>query len=418
MMMEWRSACLLCAVGVAWTLLAGCSSGPELGEAETALEQGDYARALARANEAIAQDTANAFPDPYLFKASVLRRRADSTMEAEQYIDLYRQAAAAEDSALAIDEDVDDEVAEARGQAYQREVRRGESAYNRANKYERPEVYRRAIGFFGAARVTQPDSARAALNEGFARLRVDQRAEAIPVLEHYVDRADTVALDAYKILGELYTANGRYEAATDLLDEATRTYPTDRALQALRLSVYNRSGDVDEALAAYREQIERTPEQPTYRYNYGALLLKAGRYAEAIEQLERAVEIRPDNAEGQYNLGAAYLNAALADEDTLGTIQAAAVALRDSAAAGLGDGNAPGQPTRPLSERRRALFENAIPPLERARTLTNQRLVDIPEKEALRQSACRALLVAYVRTQRPGRAAEVEDCTGFAQARR
>ena len=391
--------------------LGGCGSqSPELGEAESAVEDGDYEAALASVERALARDTVTA--DAYLYKATVLRQMADSTMAPDRYIDLHRRAAAAEDSAVALRSRASRRVRRTRQRVYDREVRRGELAYNRAAKYDEDDTFRRAIAFFGAAGATRPDSARPVLNEAFARLQVGQTEAAIPVLRRYVERADTAQNEAYKILGELYASAQQYEAATDLLDTATGVYPADPELQALRLNAYNRSGDVDEALAVYREQIERTPNRPAHRYNYGALLLKAERYAEAIDQLRRAVELRPDHAEGQYNLGAAYLNAALVRTDSVAR-------LRDTPADSLGETTAAveAQIAR-LDQRRLELFEQAIPPLERARRLTQEQYVDLEREATLRQDACRALLVAYVQTDRPNRAAQVEQCTGLARSAR
>jgi len=382
-----------------------------MGEAETALEEGNYEAAVARADEALERDSANT--DAYLFKARVLRQMADSAMAPDEYVELYRRAADAEADAMAVEEDdVDDDVREERQRIYDREMRRGESAYNRADKYGEGALFRRAIGFFGAAAATQPDSAQPALNEAFSRLKVEQTREVIPVLERYVERADTAKKEAYKMLGELYVSTQQYEAATDLLDRGTSVYPTDQALQALRLNAYNRSGDVDEALSAYREQVESFPEKASYRYNYGALLLKAERYSEAIDQLAAGVELRPDNARGQYNLGAAYLNAALVRADSI------AAADGDEGVGVPSIESISDDERAQLDQRREALLEKAIPPLERARTLTEEPYAQIENKTTIREDACRALLVAYVQTSRPNRAAQVQDCTGFARSGR
>jgi len=382
-----------------------------MGEAETALEEGNYEAAAARADAALERDSANT--DAYLFKARVLRRKADSTMAPDDYIELYRRAFDAEAEAVARrEQEVGSDVRARRQRIYDRELGRGESAYNRAGKYDDEASFRRAIGFFGAAAAIQPDSARPALNEAYARLKVGQTRNAIPALERYVERADTARKKAYKILGELYVSTQQYEAATDVLDRGTSVYPTDGALQALRLNAYNRSGDVDEALSVYREQVDAAPDKARLRYNYGALLLKADRYSEAIEQLRAAVELRPDNARGQYNLGAAYLNAALVRDDSIaaadgeeGTGLPSVESLSSSEREG-------------IEQRRSDLFKQAIPPLERARALTQEPYTDIENENTIRQDACRALLVAYVQTNRPNRAAQVQDCTGFARSGR
>jgi tetratricopeptide (TPR) repeat protein len=188
-------------------------------------------------------------------------------------------------------------------------------------------------------------------------------------------------------------------AAVDLLDRATRNYPDDQELQALRLNAYNRAGAVDQALDAYREQIERQPTNATYRYNYGALLLEAERYAGAIAQLDSAVALRPSHVGSQYNLGAAYVNAALARDDSIAALEAG----EDLASS---DTTSRQERIDALAQRRKHYFEKAIPPLERARKMSTA-------GSTLQQDACRALMVAYVQTGRPNRAAQVESCTGF-----
>lgn len=398
------------ACGVVLVLLAGCaSSSPEMDRAETALEGGEYGTALSSIEQALERDSSNT--DAYLLKADVLRQRADSSMDPDVYADLFRRATAAEEKALEFEPDLRSEIERERRRVYDREIGRGERAYNYANKHDQSDLFPRAIGFFAAAAATQPDSARPALNEAYARLQVGQRKDVIPVLERYVERTDTAAKKAQKILGELYVSDGQYENATRLLDRATELYPGDREIQALRLNAYNQAGDVDEALAVYREQIEKTPTEASYRYNYGALLLKAKRYADAIEQLSAALEHRPENPEGQYNLGAAYLNAALVRDDSIATLEEDPDALRDTTMS-------VDQRIDRLVQKRQDFFENAIPPLERARRLTEDPYLQLEGKQQLRQNACRALLVAYVQTDRPNRAAQVEDCTGFARTAR
>ena len=170
-------------------------------------------------------------------------------------------------------------------------------------------------------------------------------------------------------------------------------------LQNQRLNALNSTGNTERAMQAYQEQIEQDPDDATYRYNYGSLLLNADRYDEAAEQLARAVELDPDDPKKQYNLGAAYLNEGVALQDSL-------ISLRDSL-------TAKEQPltdeerkmVRELDEQRRGLFKDAIPPLERARQLSG------PSGQ-YRQNACSALFQAYVQTEQTEKAEEVKECAG------
>lgn len=376
-------------------VMIGCGGSPEVNRARSALEQQDYESALSAVETALNQDSTNT--DAYLLKAKILRERADSSMAPDEYTALHKRAWEAEENALSIDSGLQTSVEARRMRVYEREWDRGRLAYNQANKNQRTSLYRRAGTFFKTAATVQPDSARPLLNEAFSRLHLGDRAEVIPVLEAYVERADPPSKKAYKILGQLYL-DTKSEKATDLLDQATRLHPRDQELQALRLNAYNQAGNADEALEAYRKQIKERPENAAYRYNYGALLLEAERYAAAIVQLDSAVALRPSHVRSQYNLGTAYVNAALARDDSIAAIEAQEISLPDTASRSARIGS--------LAQRRDHLLGKAIPPLERARKMS-------ATGSPLQQDACRALMVAYVQTGRPNRAAQVESCTGF-----
>ena len=378
-------------------VLAGCGTSlPSLDEAQTALEAGNNAAALSNVEEALRQDSTST--EAYLLKADILRQRADSGMAPDTYKEFHRRAWEAEEKALSFDSDLRDEVQSRRQDVYEREMSRAELAYNRANKNERDDKYRLAVSYVGAAGIAQADSAQPVLNEAFARLRMGEREAVVPVLETYVQRADTPSVKAYKMLGQLHLGN-QNRKAVDLLDQATRIHPDNQELQALRLNAYNRAGLVDRALEAYREQIEKHPSNATYRYNYGALLLEAERYGAAIAQLDSAVALRPAHRGSQYNLGAAYVNAALARDDSI-------AALEEGTASPSSDTVSTEEQIERLAQKRDQFLEKAIPPLERARKMRGT-------GEPVRRDACRALMVAYVQTGRPNRAAQVESCTEF-----
>lgn len=170
-------------------------------------------------------------------------------------------------------------------------------------------------------------------------------------------------------------------------------------LQNFRLNALNQTGDTERAMQAYQEQIKQNPEDATYRYNYGSLLLNDDRYDEAAEQLEAAVEYDPKDPKKWYNLGAAYLNKGVVFQDSL-------VSVRDSLV------EREQQPTeeeqemvKELAQERLSYFQDAIPPLEKARELSG------PGGE-YRESACTALFQAYVQTEQTEKAQEVKQCAG------
>lgn len=170
-------------------------------------------------------------------------------------------------------------------------------------------------------------------------------------------------------------------------------------LQNQRLNALNNTGQTKRAMQAYQDQIERSPDNATYRYNYGSLLLNANRYDAAAEQLAKAVELDPDDPKKQYNLGAAYLNKGVTFQDSLVTVRDS---LMDREQAPSAEEK---QMLQDLDKQRRQLFRDAIPPLERARQLSG------PNGQ-YRQNSCSALFQAYVQTEQTEKAEEVKGCAG------
>jgi len=202
---------------------------------------------------------------------------------------------------------------------------------------------------------------------------------------------------------------GTASLATNLDDEAPLAQLEGRLLNA-----YNKAGETEKAMAEYRQQIEDNPDNVTYRYNYGSLLLNAERYDEAVEQLEKAVEIDPRNVEAQYNLGAAYTNQARniqkrirAIDDSLQTVRDAAMENnRQPTKEERETVNALDQERKELVKKQRELYNESIAPLERARQMADQ-------GSTLQTDACRVLVTAYVQTERMDKAKELEQCANM-----
>src|ERR1700728_4974145 len=64
--------------------------------------------------------------------------------------------------------------------------------------------------------------------------------------------------------------------------------------EALR---HQRAGRLDEAEAAYRRMLDKTPDQPGMLNNLANVLKDSGRIEEAVELCRRAVALEPGNAE-------------------------------------------------------------------------------------------------------------------------
>ena len=185
-------------------------------------------------------------------------------------------------------------------------------------------------------------------------------------------------------------------------------------LEGRLLNAYNQAGETEKAMAEYRTQIADNPNNATYRYNYGSMLLNSDRYSEAIEQLKKATELEPGNMRAQYNLGAAYTNmgktvqdSLRAIEDSIGTIRDAAMEENRSPTAEEKEAvNELDSRSKQLAQRKREIYRQAIPPLERARQLSDS-------GDSIRQQACSALLQAYIQIEQVAKAKEYQECAGM-----
>jgi tetratricopeptide (TPR) repeat protein len=190
-------------------------------------------------------------------------------------------------------------------------------------------------------------------------------------------------------------------------------------LEGRLLNAYNQAGQTDKAMAEYEEQIEKNPNNATYRYNYGSMLLQADRYDAAIEQLQTAVELAPDNVKAHYNLGAAYSNKARQVQNQLTEVEDSLRSISEEAMAENREPtdeerrmvNELDQEKKDLRERKQTLFEKSIPPLKEAHKMSGA-------DGSFRKDACTALVTAYVQTEQLSEAKKYEDCAGLQVGRR
>jgi tetratricopeptide (TPR) repeat protein len=264
-------------------------------------------------------------------------------------------------------------------------MRKGINAFNRAREDSDVREYQHAAEYFKKAQRSMPESTDAILNEAYARLNAGEHDEAVEPLESYVARTNEVNESTYTILGQLYLTKDRIQDAVSMLQEATETYPENEELQSLLLNAFNALGDDERAIEAYEKQIERSPNNAQFRYNYGSLLLTADRFDEAIDELKVASELDDKNVRAFYNLGAAYINRAAAIDDKIKVFEGE---VREADGESSDDEH---QMLDVLASERDKQFHLAIHPLERAYQLTE------PGDE-YRDDIRRALFQSYVNT--------------------
>ena len=389
---------------------SGCAGGnPFIGQAQDQLEQGNYDDALARTDSALAQPTVEPAQraEIQMLRAQIYEQYANDSLAIDgpqQHAELIAQAIEAQDQALEADPSMRSDIQNRRSLTYIQEMQQGASAFNRARSQQNQAAFEAAAAYFDAASVVAPDSSAAHLNEAYALINAGDQAGAIPPLEQYTETEDSIGADQYTLLGQLYLTNDRIEEAIPVLEEGAEMYPENSDIQSLLLNAYNSAGMQERAIEAYRAQVERNPDNATYRYNLGSLLLNLERYEEALEQLRQAVELDPQNANTQYNLGAAYLNKAVDVNERISVLEDS---LRNNQES-LSETEAEqiNQQAQELAQERRELFEQSIPPMERAR-----QLAQAANSDQNVQRICAALQTAYVQTEQMEKAQEMQECS-------
>lgn len=183
-----------------------------------------------------------------------------------------------------------------------------------------------AVKEFQNAILCEPDSIISYQNLVYAYLNQNKIDDAIVPLEQMIKIGTSP--EAFSMLGQIYTENGNvlmdkykeskvaadsvkafelFDKAINILEKGKAKFPNDGEI-LLRLSnAYIAANKLDVAMGAFKEGIEREPNNQYYHYNYGVLLLNANNYPEAEKEFKRAIEIDPEYINAVYNLGVVYV---------------------------------------------------------------------------------------------------------------
>jgi len=120
--------------------------------------------------------------------------------------------------------------------------------------------------------------------------------------------------DLYHLLGVILRIEGRTDEAVAAFRQALDRDPGNHAA-ALDLGItLIRDGRLAEAEAHYAWQAEHFPDDAGAHYHLGALAVGHGDVAAALPHLERAIALQPDLADAHYQLGFALLLAERIDD--------------------------------------------------------------------------------------------------------
>jgi len=399
-----RTSILLSLLVAIFVLTAadGCSSDPNVEGAKLDLRNKDYDRALSNLETALDTNPANA--EALELKGRVLSEMAFATEDPAEHTRLIGEMVAAFEKAGEADPALEPEITRSMRFAYANEFQRGVQAFNRGRNDD--SEFAVAAQYFGNASVIQPDSSGAYVNQAYAYMNASQPNMAMEPFEKALETGDTEP-ETFRFLATLYASNDRSADAIALLERGASLYPENVDLQTELLVAYQTAGQIDKAMERYASAVQRDPENELYRYNYGTLLTQMERYDEAIEQLNAALAVNPEYANAYYNLGAVYINQAVDVNEELGRLDDELRANQDD----YSDAEVERRQNQlnDMVEQRRALFGNAVAPLEKAKELFEAQGEDA-------SAVCRALFQAYVQINETDKAQAISACAGYDDA--
>lgn len=153
-----------------------------------------------------------------------------------------------------------------------------------------------------------PNDAEALRMAGYAKLRLNQTAEAKPLFEAALRMGgdDARALSG---LGEVYTRCGQHEAARDCFSRAVAVDPQHAPAQFNLGNSLRILGQLEEAEAAYRKAISLAPDQPDTHKNLGLVLFALGDVERTVHEFEAALALEDHVPQRHADLGYVLIDA-------------------------------------------------------------------------------------------------------------
>lgn len=284
--------------------IEGCGS-KEMTSAKMYVNQKQYDKALAAINAEIAKNPGNA--EAYFIKGNILFE----TKQQVEMADAYR-------AGIKIGFTADQKIAAESKirNAWGNSINDGIKAMNKGS--ENPDNYRIAIDYFRKAATVLPDSSLSYYNIAISNYNSQNYNEVLSALKEYhakkpaTQETINLALLAYNNLKD-------FDGALAYLNgfKTSKTVNSNWVFENIA-QTYISAGKADQALQAFIDASNASPQNEVLKYNIGVLYLNREDYTNSIKYFEEAVAIKTDYREAQYNLGVTYLrlgkNAAEANE--------------------------------------------------------------------------------------------------------
>jgi tetratricopeptide (TPR) repeat protein len=161
------------------------------------------------------------------------------------------------------------------------------------------------LGKPGAAlQLLEPLEAKYAQNMDFeyvlgsALIKAGRRRDGIPHIEKVAQAGPSA--DSYMLAGSTWLDLNEFESARKDLEQALRLNSSLPNIYTLVGMARDKTGDTENAEAAFREALKRNPDDFDANLYLGAILYKRREMDSAKTYLDRAIELRPSDSMARY----------------------------------------------------------------------------------------------------------------------
>ncbi|MBL7977585.1 MAG: tetratricopeptide repeat protein [Bacteroidetes Order II. Incertae sedis bacterium] len=290
-----------------FTMGAGCSSDPNVEGGKLNMNNKDYATALTKFEKAIETNANNA--EAWKYKAMALAEIAKASNDPKVRASKYAEMATAIGKARELDPKQMVELQRVSLSSWASEINDGVNAFNSSQA----GMTEKASGHFKNATTILPDSTYAFELLGRSYYKMEKYEEAAAPYEQAI-KSGKAKEDTYVLLGNiyLYLLKDRATDALRVLEAASAKFPANEQISTMLTDAYRKSGQADRALASYKAQDGKNPNDFDNLLRWGNLLLQLDRFDEAMPILERALALKSEDENAVYNIGIAYFNKAAA----------------------------------------------------------------------------------------------------------
>lgn len=199
-------------------------------------------------------------------------------------------------------------------------LKKGNNAYNAANKVEAAENYGFALLCTTNKVVNTPDTI-VAYYAAYASLDAGDFNQAVKYAQICLDNKCFQNGDVYKILGEGYSGLKEPVKSKEAYLKGLELYPANTSIIFGIINLYiSQNEDPKKVLPFLDKAIELDPKNPTLYFVKGNFYEKFKEFDNAAAAYTKSIEVNPKYFEGWCNLGVVYYNMGLAKMAETGKI--------------------------------------------------------------------------------------------------